>query len=144
MTSQAKDSQSEITTDKSRLDINLIHNFLSRESYWAKGRSLDTVRRSIDNSLCFGVFVNHQQVGFARVVTDYAVFAWVMDVFVLKEYRGRGYGKKLMEFIVHHEKLQNLKRWGLGTEDAHGLYEKFGFTPLTKSQNMMEKISGKK
>ncbi len=129
---------SQISTNKTRLDINLIHNYLSNESYWAKGRDIDIVKRSIDNSLCFGVFNDNGQIGFARVVTDYAVFAWIMDVFILKDYRGNGYGKKLMSAIMTHENLQNLQRWGLGTDDAHGLYKQFGFKPLRKPQNMME------
>lgn len=132
------DNSIKISTDKSRLDIKLIHDYLSNESYWAKGRSIDTVKQSIDNSLCFGVYLNEKQIGFARVVTDYAVFAWIMDVFVLKDFRGKGFSKKLMRVIMTHEKLQNLQRWGLGTDDAHRLYEQFGFKSLGKPQNMME------
>ena len=129
----------QISTDKTRLDIDLIHQYLSKESYWAIGRDIEIVKRSIDNSLCFGLYIDDKQIGFARVVTDYAIFAWIMDVFILKDYRANGYGKKLMNAIMTHEKLQNLQRWGLGTEDAHGLYEQFGFKPLSKPQNMMEK-----
>jgi GNAT superfamily N-acetyltransferase len=128
----------QISTDKEKLDIDSIHRFLSEDSYWAKGRSLETIKLSIENSLCFGVYVGDKQVGFARVITDYAIFAWVLDVFILDEYRGKGYGKMLMGAIVGHDKLQNLKRWGLGTDDAHGLYKQFGFTPLSKPGNMME------
>jgi len=128
----------QISNDKSKLDVNLIHDYLSIESYWAKGRSIETVVKSIDNSLCFGVFCDSKQVGFARVVTDYAVFAWIMDVFILENYRKRGLGKELIKNIMNHENLQNLQRWGLGTEDAHGLYEKFGFRLLGKPENMME------
>ena len=131
----------EISTDKQKLDIQIIHNYLSKESYWAKGRSMETVQRSIDNSLCFGVYTENKQVGFARVVTDYAVFAWLLDVFILPEYQGKGYGKKLMQTIMTHEKLQGLRRWGLGTDDAHELYKQFGFTPLNKPENMMEILS---
>jgi GNAT superfamily N-acetyltransferase len=131
-------STTHISTDKAKLDIHAIHNYLSNESYWAKGRTIETVTKSIENSLCFGVYVDEKQIGFARVVTDYAVFAWIMDVFILKDYRGNGYGKMLMNSIMNHEKLQNLQRWGLGTDDAHGLYEQFGFKPLSKPQNMME------
>ncbi len=133
------DSMFQISTYKSRLDIELIHDYLSNESYWAKGRSIETVKRSIEHSLCFGVYDGDAQVGFARVVTDYAVFAWVMDVFILDAYQKKGLGKKLMHHITHHEKLQGLQRWGLGTDDAHELYAKFGFTPLEKPGNMMEK-----
>ncbi|WP_167611962.1 GNAT family N-acetyltransferase [Maribellus sediminis] len=128
----------EISTDKTRLDIELIHNYLSNESYWAKGRTMETVRRSIEHSLCFGVYTDNQQIGFARVISDYAIFAWILDVFILEKHRGKGYSKLLMKAIMTHEQLQNLQRWGLGTDDAHGLYAQFGFTALSKPQNMME------
>jgi len=128
----------QVSTDKTKLNIDLIHRYLSKESYWAADRDIETVKRSVDNSLCFGLYLDDKQIGFARVVSDYAVFAWIMDVFILKDYRGHGYGKKLMNSIMTHEKLQNLQRWGLGTDDAHGLYEQFGFKPLSKPQNMME------
>ena len=130
----------EISTDKEKLDIRVIHNYLSNESYWAKGRTLETVQGSIENSLCFGVYIENKQVGFARVITDYAVFAWLLDVFILPEFQGKGYGKKLMEAIMTHNTLQGLRRWGLGTDDAHGLYKQFGFAPLHKPGNMMEII----
>lgn len=130
-----------ITTDKSCLNIDIIHEYLSNRSYWAKGRSRDIVKRSIENSLCFAVCHEDNQVGFARVVTDYAVFAWILDVFILEEYRGNGLGKMLMGNIMEHEQLRTIRRWGLGTDDAHGLYAKFGFTALSKPENMMEKIS---
>jgi GNAT superfamily N-acetyltransferase len=132
-----------ISTDKSRLDIKLIHNYLSNESYWAKGRSIEKVRLSIENSICFGVYLDEAQIGFARVITDYAVFAWILDVFILKDFQGRGYGKKLMNTIMTQNNLQNLLRWGLGTDDAHGLYEQYGFKPLRKPQNMMEIVAVK-
>lgn len=128
----------QISTDKSKLEILSIHNYLCNEAYWAKGRTIETVAKSIENSMCFGVYLDEKQIGFARVVTDYAVFAWIMDVFILNDYKGRGYGKMLMSAIMTHNKLQNLQRWGLGTNDAHGLYEQFGFKPLSKPQNMME------
>lgn len=127
-----------ISTDKKKLDIDLIHEFLSKQSYWAKGRDIEIVKRSIENSLCFGVYSDDTQIGFARVVTDYAVFAWLLDVFILENYRGKGYGKMLMKAIMSHDKLQNLQRWGLGTDDAHGLYKQFGFKPLRNPGNMME------
>ena len=133
----------QISTDKARLDIDLIHKYLSKNSYWASGRDIRTVKRSIENSLCFGVYSGDKQIGFARVISDYAVFAWILDVFILKEYRGMGYGKMLMDAIMRHESLQNLQRWGLGTDDAHGLYSQFGFTPLGKPQNMMEIVRKK-
>lgn len=130
-----------ISTDKTRLDVTLIHDYLSNRSYWAKERSRETVERSIANSLCFGVFNNSdEQVGFARVVTDYAIFAWLMDVFILETYQGHGLGKLLMKEIMAHPELQTLTRWGLGTKDAHTLYEKFGFTALAYPERMMEKV----
>ena len=133
----------QISTDKSRLNIDLIHNYLSNESYWAKGRSIEKVKLSIENSICFGVYLDEAQIGFARVVTDYAVFAWILDVFILKDFQGRGYGKKLMNTIMTQNNLQNLLRWGLGTDDAHGLYEQYGFKSLKKPQNMMEIVAVK-
>ncbi len=133
----------QISTDKKRLDIPLTHEFLSKESYWGKGRDIETIKRSIENSFCFGVYNDDTQIGFARVVTDYAVFAWILDVFIIEDYKGKGYGKKLMSAIMTQDKLQNLQRWGLGTDDAHGLYEQFGFKPLRKPQSMMEIVTMK-
>lgn len=130
-----------ISTDKSKLDVQMIHRFLSEESYWAKGRSYELVKTSIENSECFGVYTGDRQVGFARVVTDYAVIGWIMDVFILSEFRGRGLGKQLMENLLNHEKLMHLRSFRLGTEDAHDLYAQFGFTPLQKPENMMERKS---
>lgn len=128
-----------ISTDRERLDIPMIHQYLSERSYWAKGRSLETVRQSIANSLCFGVYdVSGKQLGFARVATDYAVFGWLMDVFILEEYLGKGLGKLLIKAVTEHSALKNLRRIGLGTADAHGLYEQYGFTGLSKPENMME------
>ena len=130
-----------ISTDKNQLDIGLVHDFLSNQSYWAKGRSRETIETSIANSLCFGVYNStHQQVGFARVVSDFSVFAWLLDVFIAGSYRGNGLGKLLIKEIMAHHSLQSLKRWGLGTQDAHGLYKQFGFKLLTTPQNMMEYI----
>lgn len=128
----------EISNDKNRLDVNMIHSYLSNDSYWAKGRSLDTVRASINNSLCFGVYQNKNQIGFARVVSDFSVFAWIMDVFIIEEQQGKGYSKELMKNIMAHPSLQHLQRWGLGTHDAHGLYQQFGFKPLSRPDRMME------
>ena len=119
-----------ISTDKSKLDINVIHDFLSSKSYWAKGRSLDNVKKSIDNSMCFGLYNNTGQLlGFARVVTDKVAFAYLMDVFILEEHRGKGLGEKLVKHIFEHPELQ-VKFWLLGTVNAHGFYKKFGFTEL--------------
>jgi N-acetylglutamate synthase-like GNAT family acetyltransferase len=131
-----------VSNDKSKLDIDLIHNFLSNQSYWAKGRSRLTVEKSINHSLCFGVFdYENRQVGFARVISDHAVFAWLLDVFILEDFRGKGLCKTLLTAIMTHEDLKGLKRWGLGTKDAHGLYEKYGFKPLSRPEIMMELVT---
>jgi GNAT superfamily N-acetyltransferase len=129
----------EISDDRSRLDFKLIHAYLSTESYWAAGRDIETVRRSIENSLPFGIFEDDTQVGFARVLTDYATFAWIADVFVLKQYRGRGLSKWLMEVILAHPDLQGFRRWVLATKDAHELYRKFGFQELKRPERWMER-----
>jgi len=115
-----------ISTDKSRLDVNVIHDYLSRESYWANGRSLDIVRKTIEHSLCFGVYKEQKQVGFARVVTDFATFAWLCDVFILAEHRRLGLGKWLVECATSYGAVQNLKLWLLATKDAHDLYRRSG------------------
>jgi GNAT superfamily N-acetyltransferase len=130
-----------ISTDKSKLDRDLIYRYLSHESYWAKGRSYQVVTRSIDNSICFGVFKGNEQVGFARVVSDQAVFAWILDVFILERYRKHGLGKMLIETIMDHPLLQNLQRWGLTTDDAHGLYERYGFGRIKRPEIFMEMVS---
>ncbi|MBV9960919.1 MAG: GNAT family N-acetyltransferase [Parafilimonas sp.] len=116
-----------ITTDNTKLDINVIHQFLSEESYWAKGIPKSVVEKSIANSLCFGLFCKNEQIGFARLVTDKATFAYLADVFVLKQYRGKGLSKWLMQTIQAHPGLQNLRRWLLTTKDAHGLYAQLGW-----------------
>jgi GNAT superfamily N-acetyltransferase len=126
-----------VSTDPELIDVDLVHGFLT-ECYWAKGIPRDVVARSILNSLCFGVYADGKQVGFARVISDYATYAYVGDVFVLDACRGRGLGKWLMECIMHHPRLQGLRRWSLVTRDAHGLYSKLGFEPLKKPQNYME------
>ena len=128
-----------ISTDRSRLNIDLIHDFLSKTSYWAIGRARDIVKRSIDNSLSFGVYKGNNQVGFARVVTDYATFAWIADVFVLPEHRGHGLSKWLMDVMLSHSQLQGFRRWVLATKDAHLLYERFGFIPLHRPERWMER-----
>jgi GNAT superfamily N-acetyltransferase len=127
-----------ISTDRTQLDLALIHDFLSRRSYWAGGIPLETVRRSIENSLCFGLYHGRRQVGFARIVTDKSTFAYLGDVFVLEEFRGRGLGKWLLEQVVSHPDLQGLRRIILGTRDAHGLYEQFGFRALSSPERFME------
>ena len=126
----------EISTDQARLDIDVIHGFL-RTSYWAEGRRRSVVERAIRNSLCFGVYAGGRQVAFARVVSDRAVFAYMMDVFVIPEYRGRGISKVLMRAVLDHPDLQNLRTFLLATHDAHGLYEQFGFRPLAQPERWM-------
>jgi GNAT superfamily N-acetyltransferase len=128
-----------ISTDPKRLDVAAIHDYLSNSSYWAVGRGLETVRRSIENSLSFGVYEGDRLVGFARVVTDYATFAWVADVFVLEDYRGRGLGKWLVEVILEHPDLQGFRRWALATKDAHELYRPHGFSELKRPERWMER-----
>jgi GNAT superfamily N-acetyltransferase len=130
-----------ISTDPTRLNIALIHEYLSTTSYWAVGRPLEVVRRGIENSLPFGVFKGTEQAGFARVVTDYATFAWVADVFVLPAFQGQGLGKWLIGVIVAHPRLQGLRRWVLATKDAHGLYAQFGFTELHAPERFMERFT---
>ena len=128
-----------ISTDPARLDLDLIHDFISNQTYWGRGRSREVVERSIKNSLAFGVYRGDRQVAFARIVTDYATFAWVADVFVTPEHRGHGLSKWLMEVIIAHPHLQGFRRWVLATKDAHGLYEQFGFIKLYRPERWMER-----
>jgi GNAT superfamily N-acetyltransferase len=130
----------EVTTDRSRFDLDVIHGFLTK-SYWAQGISRDVVARAIDHSLCFAGFDGEAQVGFARVITDRATFAYVSDVFVLESHRGRGVGKILMAAIVSHPELQGLRRWTLFTRDAHGLYRQYGFREARYPERLMEVLS---
>jgi GNAT superfamily N-acetyltransferase len=127
-----------ISTDEERIDLDIVHGFL-RESYWAQGIPREVVARAIKNSLCFGVYSDGKQIGFARVVSDFATYAYIGDVFVMESYRGQGLGKWLMECIVGHPWLQGLRRWTLLTRDAHGLYNQFGFDPLKKPDRYMER-----
>jgi GNAT superfamily N-acetyltransferase len=126
-----------ISTDPRRIDLELVHRVLA-QSYWATGIPRETVRRSIEGSLVFGLYHQDRQIGFARAVTDRATFAYVADVFVLDEFRGRGLGAWLMATMVAHPDLQGLRRWVLLTRDAHGLYRKFGFTEVAKPERYME------
>ncbi|HUP80905.1 MAG TPA: GNAT family N-acetyltransferase [Pirellula sp.] len=126
----------EISTDKQLLDIDLIHSFLTT-SYWAKNIPREVVERSIRNSFCFGVYTQGQQVGFARVMSDHATFAYLVDVFIVPEFQGRGLGKKLIEQILAHPELQGLRRWLLATQDAQELYARFGFTSINNPENYM-------
>ena len=127
-----------VTTDPARVDLAVVHGYLA-DSYWAKGIPLEVVRRSIANSLNFSVYHGAEQVGFARVITDYATFAYVGDVFVLEPHRGRGLSKWVMELIVSHPDLQGFRRWVLLTRDAHGLYRQFGFTAIAAPDRYMER-----
>jgi GNAT superfamily N-acetyltransferase len=126
-----------ISTDPSRLDRDLVHAFLSEQSYWARGRPRDVLERAIANSLCFGAYDEAAQVGFARVVTDRATFAWLADVFVVEEHRGRGVGRRLVDSALRHADLESVSRWVLATADAHSLYGRFGFTPLAGDERFM-------
>jgi GNAT superfamily N-acetyltransferase len=130
-----------ISTNHEQIDLDTVHGFLAN-CYWAKGISRNIVERSIENSLCFGIYQQHEkeprQVGFARVISDFATFAYIGDVFVLEPYRGRGLSKWLMECIVQHPALQGLRRWVLLTRDGHGLYSKYGFAPLKNPGRYME------
>jgi GNAT superfamily N-acetyltransferase len=120
----------EISTDRSRLDLDAIHRFLSTEAYWSPGVARETVERSIEYSVCFGVYRGAEQVGFARVVTDRATFAWLADVYIESAHRGRGLSKRLMAALLGHPELAGMRRWMLATADAHGLYRQFGFAEL--------------
>ena len=131
------DSKFSISTDKSQLDLSMIHNFL-KTSYWAKDIQKFIVEKSIANSLCFGVYQKEQQIGFARVISDYTTFAYLADVFILESYRGQGLGKWLIKSILEHSELQNLRKFLLGTRDAHELYRQFGFNNLNRPELYME------
>ena len=139
MTSEWRRDEYTISTDKERLNVTLIHDFLSNTSYWATGRKIEIVQRSIENSLNFGVYKGDEQVGFARVVTDYATFAWLADVFLLEDHRSRGLGTWLMGVIISHPSLQGFRRWVSSTKDAHELYRRVGFRELHRPERWMER-----
>lgn len=128
-----------ISTDPSRLQIDVIYEFLS-SAYWSQGRSRPTVARSIENSLCFGVYAGDQQIGLGRVITDYSVYAHLCDVFILEAYRSHGLGKWLISCILGHPELKAVKIWTLSTRNAHGLYRLFGFHEVTTPDQRMEMI----
>lgn len=128
-----------ISTDPGRLDLDAVHAFLSQRSYWAEGIPVETMRRSIEHSLSFGVYDGARMIAFARVVTDYAVVAYLADVFVLEEHRGRGVGTWLVEVVMQHPDLQGLRRWTLATRDAHELYRRVGFTEADPTR-LMDKL----
>ena len=129
-----------VSTDKTKLDVPFIQDFL-KDIYWAAGRTIDEVQTTIDSSFCFGIYLNDKQIGFARVVTDYVVFAYLMDVFIAKEHRRNGYSSILIEAMMNEPVLKNIKIWRLATSDAHFLYEKFGFKALAHPEKMMEKVT---
>ncbi len=133
----ATSNEYDISADKERLDVATIHEYLT-QSYWSQGVPRAIVERAIEGSLCFGVFLQGKQVGFARVVTDKATFAYLADVFILEPHRGKGLSKRLMQFIFAHPDLQGLRRFMLATNDAHGLYKQFGFTELSNPAHFME------
>ena len=138
---EIKNDEFTITTDRSRLDADAIHDYLRNNTYWARERTPEQTRTAIENSICFGLFRGDTLVGFARVVSDKATFAYIGDVFVIDEFRGKGLSKWLMKVIVEHPELQGLRRWVLATKDAHGLYSQFEFGPLRFPERWMEKTA---
>lgn len=131
-----------ISTDQNKLQLDIIHNFLTH-SYWAKDINRERVKKSIDNSFCFGVYKADAQIGFARIITDFTTFAYIADVFILEEHRGKGLSKWLMKTILSFDELQNLRGWILKTWDAHGLYKQFGFEYPKYPERIMEFNPGK-
>jgi GNAT superfamily N-acetyltransferase len=130
-----------VSSDPARMDLVWIHDYLANESYWAKDLPFQIFQSSIENSLCFGIYQKTAQVGFGRVISDYATFAFLADVFIDDKYRGQGLGKWLVESILAYPELQGLRRWMLFTRDAHGLYEQYGFSPLTHPEKVMELVT---
>jgi GNAT superfamily N-acetyltransferase len=129
-----------ISTDQSLLDFEVIYSYLNGESYWARGIPAERLKNAISNSLCFGIYRQNKQVGFARVVTDKATFAYICDVFILPDSRRLGLSKWLIQTIVEYPELQGLRRWSLATADAQGLYKQFGFTEISRPERWMEKF----
>ena len=127
-----------ISTDKAKLDIDSIHNFLSTQAYWCLNIPKDTVENAIEHSLCFGVYEKQQQIGFARIISDFSTIAYLGDVYIVRDYRGRGLSKWLMETIMAYPDLQGLRRWILLTGDAHQLYRQFGWTEIADPGKWME------
>ncbi len=128
-----------ISTDRNKLNVPYVQNFL-KDVYWATGRTMQEVQITIDSSFCFGIYLDEQQIGFARVITDYVVFAYVMDVFIDENHRGKGFSSILIDAMVNEPKLQKVRIWRLATSDAHFLYEKFGFKLLAHPEKMMERL----
>lgn len=133
-----------ISTDPVRLDLAAIHDYLSNRSYWVPGISFSDVEQAAKKSINFGMYYQGQQIGYARVLTDYVRFAYLMDVFISEEYRGKGLGKWLMECVFSHPALQDVRRWMLATWDAHDLYARYGFEPLARPDRFMEKVIPRK
>ncbi|MDF1696454.1 MAG: GNAT family N-acetyltransferase [Saprospiraceae bacterium] len=129
-----------ISRDQSKLDILLIYNFL-KNAYWSKGRTKKQVIHSIEHSICFGVYLNEKQIGFARIVTDKTIFAYVMDVFIVSSQRGKGYSKQLLEYMLKEPDLLHIEKWILATKDAHQLYHKFGFNSIQHPEKLLERIN---
>ena len=127
-----------ISTDPARLDLAAIHRYLSQESYWSRGIAMEKVARAIAHSLPYGVYTSSEQVGFGRIVTDYCKLAYICDVYILTPHRGQGLGKALVQAMLSHPELQDLRRWMLATQDAHGLYQPFGFQPVANPANLLE------
>jgi GNAT superfamily N-acetyltransferase len=127
-----------ISTDQQLIDFDEVYNFLENESYWSRGVTKERLRKAISNSFCFGIYKNGKQAALARVITDKATFAYICDVFVLQEHRGKGLSKWLIQTIRQHQDLQGVRRWSLATADAHGLYAQYGFVPLTQTDRWME------
>jgi len=132
-----------ISDDKSKLDVKLIHKFLTT-SYWAEGRTMEEVKSSIENSYCFGVYLGDRQIGFARVISDRTVFAYLMDVFIIEDQRGKGISKLLLNRIFEDDRFRNVKKWMLATKDAHSLYAKFGFGEIKNYDRLMQKVVERK
>jgi GNAT superfamily N-acetyltransferase len=130
-----------VSTDPARLDLDAIHDFLARESYWASGRTRDIVERALAHSLCFGMYDGQRQIGFARVISDYATYAYIDDVYVLAEYRGRGLATWLLGCVLSHPSLQSVRRITLRSRDAQGLYGRFGFAPARFPDRYMERLA---
>jgi GNAT superfamily N-acetyltransferase len=130
-----------VSTDNAKLDMSIIYDFLNNRSYWATGRERKVFEKSMKHSLCFGVYdANNQQAGFARVITDFAVYAYILDLFILESYRGKGLSKLLLQSILEHEEMRTIKKWMLTTKDAHGLYKQFGFVQLSNQDQSMERL----
>lgn len=128
-----------VSTDKNKLDVPFIQHFL-KDIYWAAGRTIDEVQTTINHSVCFGIYLDDKQIGFARVITDYVVFAYLMDVFITEEHRGKGYSSILIQNMMEEPMLKEVKIWRLATSDAHFLYKKFGFEQLANPEKLMEKV----